>query len=76
MRKISPPPSPPSPADPIWWTCLGFGAPGPDLAGSVAILRWGICLVMVFRWWRVQEGEEGLLDGDPGEEEVAEPPGR
>jgi len=24
----------------------------------------------------VQEGEEGLLDGDPGEEEVAEPPGR
>lgn len=23
----------------------------------------------------LQEGEEGLLDGDPGEEEVAEPAG-
>ena len=27
-------------------------------------------------WWCVeQEGEEGLLDGDPREEEVAEPAG-
>lgn len=39
----------------------------------------GILLVIYFFFYTGgvwgQEGEEGLLDGDPGEEEVAEPAG-